>query len=117
MKRYVPLKCFDTVSQFLRYTLSLIRIRLREDGLHCLLVFAHIVNRGVVLDLVLSSADEMQYGRKLCSQTCMLFRTSEAVATPAFGPQMGSPSSTFSATFKSVRKMAMPFVTSDRVMP
>jgi hypothetical protein len=47
----------------------------------------------------------------------MLFRTSEAVATPALGPHIGSPSTTFSATFKSVRKMAMPFVTSDRVMP
>jgi hypothetical protein len=39
------------------------------------------------------------------------------VATAAFGPHMGSPSSAFSATFKSVRKMAMPLVTSDRVMP
>jgi hypothetical protein len=50
-------------------------------------------------------------------RTCMLLRISEAVATPALGPHIGSPSSAFSATFKSVRKMAMPFVTSDRVMP
>jgi hypothetical protein len=44
----------------------------------------------------------------------MFLRISEAVATPALGPHMGSPSSAFSATFKSVRKMAMLFVTSDR---
>jgi hypothetical protein len=59
----------------------------------------------------------MQYGTGSRPRTCMFFRTSEAVATPALGPQMGNPSSAFSATFKSVRKMAMPFVTSERAIP
>jgi hypothetical protein len=59
----------------------------------------------------------MQYGTGSRPRTCMFLRTSEAVATPALGPHMGSPSSAFSATFKSVRKMAMPLVTSDRATP
>jgi hypothetical protein len=59
----------------------------------------------------------MQYGTGSHPRTCMCLRTSEAVATPAFGPHMGSPSSAFSATFKRVRKMAMPLATSDRATP
>jgi hypothetical protein len=51
---------------------------------------------------------------KLLWLTCILFKTSDVVATAAFGPQMGNPSNTFSEMLRSVRKITI-FASESRI--